>query len=378
MLQLRPFRRRAVAVTAATTLLAGAVIATTVRTASAKTTGATHKITDEKALQQGLDDIVAGGATGALAEVRDDHTVWHGTSGTAVAGTDQPVPADGRFRAGSVTKTFLATVVMQLVAQHRIGLDQPVDTWLPGRIPAGDKITVRDLLGHTSGLYDVTDTLPLNPPSAFLPLRWRTWTSDELVDRAIAQPSLFAPGTEYHYSSTDYEVLGLIIQKATGRSWADEIERRILHPLRLYDTSLPGTNPTIPGPHSHGYLPDDPRPIDITEMNPSVYGSAGSLISTARDLNRFFAALLDGRLLPRPQLHEMTDVVSPSQTGLGLERLQLTCGRIAYGHDGDALGYSTWSFRTADRRHQVTVSMTWGTGRPSDAAKAFVDQALCQ
>ncbi len=372
MPRLRPFRGRAAALSAATALLAGVVVATTVRSATAKTPN-----TDE-ALQQGLARMVAGGATGALAEVRAGDTVWHGTSGTAVAGTTEPVPANGRFRAGSVTKTFLATVVMQLVAQGRIGLDQPVATWLPGRIPAGDKITVRELLGHTSGLYDVTDTLPLNPPSAFLPLRWRTWTSEELVDRAIAQPSLFDPGTDYHYSSTDYEVLGLIVQQVTGRTWAQEIERRILHPLRLYDTSLPGTDPHIRGPHAHGYLPDDPGPIDITEMNPTVYGSAGALISSTHDLNRFFAALLDGRLLPPAQLREMTSVVSPSQSGLGLERLQLSCGRVAYGHDGDALGYSTWSFRTVDRRHQVTVSMTWGTGRPSDAARAFVDEALCQ
>ncbi|GIH15528.1 serine hydrolase domain-containing protein [Rugosimonospora africana] len=232
-------------------------------------------------LGQDLDAVAANGPTGAPV---DGTRVTRATSGSAVAGTDRPVDARGRFRAGSVTKTFVATVVLQLVAEHRLGLDDPVDRWLPGVLPDNDgKITVRELLNHTSGLFDVTDTLPLNPPTDFLPMRWDTWTLPELVDRATANDSLFDPGTDYHYSSTDYLVLGMLIERITGHTYADEISHRILRPLGLHDTTLPGTDPRVAGPHAHDYIPDgNGGVVDITEMNPSVMNAAGELISTSR------------------------------------------------------------------------------------------------
>lgn len=338
-------------------------------------------------LQQDLDAVAANGPTGALVEVVDGARVTRATSGSALAGTSRPVDPRGRFRAGSVTKTFVATVVMQLVADPAYGLrlDDRVDTWLPGLLPDNglpddQKVTVRELLNHTSGLYDVTDTLPLNPPTDFLPLRWRTWTLPELIDRATAHEPVFSPpGSAYNYSNTDYLVLGKLIERVTGNSAEDEVAARILRPLKLHDTTMPGTDPRIPGPHAHAYIPDgNGGVVDITEFNPSVENTAGEVISSADDLNTFTSALLDGRLLPPEQLREMMTVSAPSETGLGLEVLPLSCGKTAYGHDGDSLGVSAWTFTTGDG-HEVTLSVTWGTNRPAKSAvNALLDDALCK
>src|SRR5439155_6714747 len=121
--------------------------------------------------------------------------------------------------------------------------------------------------------------------------RWRTWTADELVQRAVARPPTFPPGSDYSYSNTGYALLGQIVERATGRSYDEEIERRIIRPLRLRDTELPGTSPWIRGPHPHGYVPiaqepgGEPQLVDLTLMNPSMMGASGELISTTRDLD---------------------------------------------------------------------------------------------
>lgn len=130
------------------------------------------------------------------------------------------------------------------------------------------------------------------------------------------------------------------------------------------------------GPHAHGYLPIGVNQlVDITELNPTIMGSAGEMISTTSDLNRFFAALLGGRLLPPPLLRQMRTTALGSKYGLGLITLPLSCGITAYGKNGDAPGYSTWSFDTSRKR--ITVSVTWGTGDPNDAVDVLVDKALC-
>lgn len=317
-------------------------------------------------LQADLNTIVTEGPVSALVEVRDGPRTVRLAAGSNRYGTTEPVDPRGRFRAGSVTKMLVATVVLQLVAEHRLRLADPVDRWLPGLLPTGTSITVRQLLDHTSGLFDYTRTLPLSPPSGYLPLRWTTWTPQELIARATAQPL----GTGYAYSSTGYLVLGLLIHRVTGRPYGQEISRR----LHLRETIFPGVSPRIPGPHAHGYLPGDV--IDITEYNPSVMGAAGELITTASDLNRFTAALLGGRLLPPALLARMKTVVPPSTRGLGLEFLPLSCA-TAYGHSGDALGFSTWTFTSRPGR-TATLSVAWGTNRPSKAAvTALLDHALC-
>jgi D-alanyl-D-alanine carboxypeptidase len=324
-------------------------------------------------LQTDLDAIVAAGPASAVAEVRDGPRSIRLASGNARWGTDEPVDPRGRFRAGSVTKMVVAAAVLQLAAERRLGLDDRVDRWLPG-MPG---VTVRQLLGHTSGLFDYTKTLPLKPPSAFVPLRWKTWTPSQLVARGLAQPRSFPPGEGFEYSSTGYIILGMLIERVTGRPYGEEISRRILRPLHMRETSFPGTGTRIPGPHAHAYVPDGyGGVIDVTEINPSVMGASGELITTAADLNRFTSALLDGRVLPSPWLRRMKSVVPPSTRGLGLEVVPLSCGE-AYGHMGDALGASAWTFAVRPSR-TVTLSVMWGTGRPANTAvNAFLDDALC-
>lgn len=336
-------------------------------------------------LQQRLDDLVAAYAVGALAEVRADREVWRGTSGVAEIGRTRPVPATGRFRIGSVTKAFVATVVLQLVAEGRLRLEDTVEKWLPGVVPGGDRIPVRQLLNHTSGLFDYKQTLTGPPQPEFLEYRWRTWTASELIERAVARPPVFEPpGREFSYSNTNYLVLGEIIEKVTGRSYGTEIERRLIRPLGLHGTEVPGTSPWIRGPHSHGYVPiqqgNGLRLVDFTVMNPSLFGAAGEMTSTARDLNQFFRALLGGRLLPRRLLAEMkTPAVEGRNYGLGLAWRDTSCGLRIYGSDGDSISYQTWSFQTENGRRQATVALSPNfQGDTDDAVDAFLDSAVCR
>ncbi|MFI1038034.1 serine hydrolase domain-containing protein [Streptomyces hygroscopicus] len=400
---------------------------------------------DGSALQAALDRVTATGAIGAVAEVRQGDAVWRGSSGKSRLNGRQPAPANGRFRAGSVTKTFTATVVLQLVGEgrlgrvskvapsarragpaasgacdrkaegrprsgptrtipttqrarvpgvagqaglskHALGLSDTAERWLPGLVPAlgGDRITVRDLLQHASGLPEYTDgLLDGDAPRD----RFRTWTPAELVRRAVKdgnrdRPLLFPPGTDHHYSNTDYIVLGMIIEKVTGRSYRTEIDQRIIRPLGLRDTRLPGSSPFITGPHSHGYEPVEKAdgtlvPVDFTTVNMSVAGAAGEIISTTADLDRFFRTLLSGSLLRPAELREMTADTSGGW-GLGLEIATLPCGTIV-GHGGGTPGYRTVSFHTLDGTRQVTVDWTdWGTDADAGpAALALMTAALC-
>ncbi|MEV6305545.1 serine hydrolase domain-containing protein [Actinoplanes sp. NPDC051861] len=323
-------------------------------------------------LQNRLDRVVAAGAVGAIAEVRRKHDLWRGASGAAEYGTTRPVPIDSRFRIGSVTKTFVAVVVLQLVAEGRLRLD---DTVFPGRA-----VTVRHLLGHTSGVPDYRPTLPMPPSPGFFANRWRTWTPDELIGRVATLPPVFEePGSKFDYSNTNYLLLGKIIENVTGHPYAKEIERRVTGPLRLRGTSLPGTSPRLRGPHPHGYVPGETGLVDLTEMNPSVMGAGGEMISTTADLQRFLARLLGGHLLPDRLLAKMkTPGTATRDYGLGLSWWTTSCGLRVYGNDGDALAYQTWTFATEDASRLVTVAVTPDfTADLDDAVEAFVDAAIC-
>ncbi len=344
-------------------------------------------------LQRALDDVVSDGkATAALAELDESGaTTWRGTSGVSDLATRAPVRADGRFRAGSVLKPFVATVLLQLVAEGRLGLDDPVDRHLPAavEVPAGDVITVRQLLNHTGGLYEYLDDARFDHTEAEIPHwlaveRWQHHSPRDLVAIAVGHPPYSRPGEGFHYSNTDYVLAGLVVEKVTGHPYADEITRRILRPLGLTHTSLPGDNPFIPGPHTHAYLKLSTGHVDITEINPTVYGAAGSLISTAADLDRFHAALLGGRLLrPAEQaaLLRTVDTGSPTQAyGLGLTRLRTPCEPL-WGHSGEAAGFQTLLVGTADGRRQVTLSYTpydpAGSEALERAVLAFATKAVC-
>lgn len=286
---------------------------------------------------------------GVLAQVwSPDRTVDMAIGAGDLRSGEAPRP-DARFRAGSITKTFLATAVLQLAAEHRLRLDDTVERWLPGLVDGkgndGRRITLRMLLNHTSGLFDYTTDKELHQsyerdPAQRLPPR-------TLVRVAVSHPPLFQPGKGWNYSDTDYVLLGLVIQRVTGRSYVDEITRRIIRPLGLRSTYFPGGSSSIAPPFLHGYRRSGSGAVeDATTLNTSFAPGSGDLISTVGDLNRFGSALLAGRLLPRPLLRQMLTPVPQSRAGsdmdkygLGVIVTKLPCGVTVYGHGGTLDGY---------------------------------------
>ncbi|MFD4527576.1 serine hydrolase domain-containing protein [Streptomyces sp. NPDC058470] len=328
------------------------------------------------------------GGPGALVEVRDLRGSAVLTSGVADVKSHAPVRRDSRFRIGSMTKPFVATVMLQLVGEHRVVLDAPVERYLPGVVRGhgndGRVITVRQLLQHTSGVPDVLDYLS---PQEIVKDPLAHHDTRDLVNIALAHPPTFEPGTGWRYSNTGYLLAGMIIEKATGHTYGEEIRRRIITPLGLRETFVPGDASAIPGPHPRGYVrPGEDAPLmDITAVNPSVAGSGGEMISSGTDLNRFLDALVRGRLLQPAALREMmktrpTGNPDGRAYGLGLESRPLPCGGLYWGHTGDFLGYETAGGATVDGR-QATVMVNLdpgGSDAQSDDMKAAVQTALCE
>ncbi|GLZ41051.1 serine hydrolase domain-containing protein [Actinokineospora sp. NBRC 105648] len=313
---------------------------------------------DRRVVQAALDKLVTDGAAGVQVRVTDGRDRFTARAGVAELGTNRPVPLDGRFRAGSITKVLTSTVVLQLVGEGKVGLDTAVSAYLPGLLRDGDRITVRQLLQHTSGLYNYTDALPLEPDE-FEAIRYRHWQPREFVDIANAHPPVFAPGTAYEYSNTNYIVAGLLIERVTRQSYERAVEQRVLRPLGLRDTSVPDRALDIQGPHAHGYTALAGRPNDITRLSPSIAGSAGALVSTTADLDRVIDALLDGRLLAPAQLAEMTKVLPfTNGYGLGLAVTPSPCGVETWGHPGGIAGYASVVLSTRDTHTRLEVSVT--------------------
>ncbi|MEU7023865.1 serine hydrolase domain-containing protein [Streptomyces sp. NPDC046203] len=374
--------RRKAASTA--TVLAGAVLAT----------GALFPPTASAAkpdpVQNSLNALVADdGIPAALASVtdREGRTRTY-TAGVGDLKTGAKVPRDGQVRAGSNTKPFTAVVVLQLVAEKKVALDAPVDTYLPGLLRGegidGRHITVRQLLQHTSGLPEYMDA----PVFADFPaVRYRYFEPRDLLDGALEQKAHFVPGAKWEYSNTNYLVAGLIIQKVTGRPVGEEIGRRIIDRIGLRHTYFPAPGETtVHEPHPKGYEreEDDGPLVDYTTMDMSMGWAAGALVSTNSDLNRFFAALLGGELLPPAQLAQMRTTVPAEgrgpgvRYGLGLTSTPLSCGGVYWGHGGTALGYRTRGGVTEDGRAAGIAVTTAPTGAASQRVEAAVDTALCR
>ncbi|WP_067832682.1 serine hydrolase domain-containing protein [Actinomadura kijaniata] len=364
------------------TLALAAVVALTGATA-------TRADADQTRLDRLMDRLTTvDGGPGALLHLRDRHGDTVLTSGVADVDSRAPIPRDSRFRIGSLTKPFVATVVLQLVGERRVSLDAPVERYLPDVVAGyGDperKITVRQLLQHTSGLPDYLDHLDprevLKDPLAHHDLR-------DLVNLALAQPPTSKPGESWDYSNTNYMLAGMLIEKVTGRTWTQEVRRRVITPLGLRATSAPGDDPAIPGPHPRGYVrPGKDAPLmDLTAINPSVAGPSGGMISSGADVDRFLGALVNGRLLRPAQQREMmrtrpTGDSGERAYGLGLESRQLPCGGLYWGHGGDIFGYETASGATVGGA-QATVMVNLdpgGSDAQSEDMRTTVQTALCQ
>ncbi len=336
------------------------------------TTSTAHAAPDRDALRQAMTALTAAGAAGVQVRVHDEHGDWAGSAGVRTLHGGK-VPTDGRYRVGSITKTFVATVVLQLVDEGELALDDPVSTYLP-EYGLDPRITVRMLLQHTSGLFNYTgEPRPDGTIEPGIPLygndyaenRFRTYHPDELIAVALAKPARFEPGTSWSYSNTNYILAGQLVERLTGTSYATQIRQRILRPLGLRETVLPGAWPGIPGPHAHGYYAyrqgDRLRVLDVTRVNPTWAGAAGEIISTTRDLDRFIAALFAGRLLSADLLAEMREPLQLDPIngyGLGLETANVgpECGGVYQGHTGRVHGYQSYLFSNGDERFEISVT----------------------
>lgn len=364
---------------------AAAAVAVGVMTMGALAPPAASAATRPHTVQRGLNALVhTDGVPAALASVKDRGGRTRAyTAGVGDLATGAKVPRDGQVRVGSNTKTFTAVVVLQLVGEGKIGLDAPVDAYLRGLVRGdgidGRQITVRQLLQHTSGLPNY---------SKYLSDDIRYYDPRELLDLALQHKADFAPGTNWAYSNTNYLVAGLIVQKVTGRSLAEEIDQRVIKRIGLRHTYFPAPGEEmIRERHPRGYYQDSAGAplVDATEWDPSWAWAAGQMVSTNSDLNRFFSALLAGRLLPKAQLEQMRTTVPASypfpagaRYGLGLVSTPLSCGGVYWGHGGSMTGYETRGGVTEDgRAANVAVTM-----QPSQAVKermdGVVETALCR
>ncbi|WP_433654132.1 serine hydrolase domain-containing protein [Nocardia sp. CA-128927] len=354
----------------------------------------------ENVLRRDVDAIVAIGVTGVQARVVDgggDRVAVAGKSDIAAA---EQVSPNGFFRIGSVTKSLVATVVLMLVGEGRLGLDDTVQRWLPDMVRGngndGDLITVRQLLQHASGIHDVMPDF--STPESYYRLRYEVRTPEQTVAAAIGHAPDFAPGTGWSYANSGYVLLGMIIEQVRKRPWYDEVRSRIIEPLGLRDTRWPGDSPTLPAPHAKAYQQyevDGPL-TDVTEVLDA--DASDGYLSTTADIGTFYRSLLSGKLLRPERLAQMQATVPVDgvigqvwpgiRDGLGLFSVPLSCGGTYWMHNGGLEGYITETGVTADGSRSAVVSMSTALAAGEDitrskgfeqqrAATALVDRALC-
>lgn len=286
-------------------------------------------------------------------------------------------PSD-RFRIASVTKVFIATLVLQLVAADALKLEHPVERFLPGVLPGGDRIRVRHLLNHTSGLFDYMEDravlAPYERDPSFL------WQPRDLVALAANRPLLHAPGARWAYSNTNYVALGLIAEEVVGEPLSEQLRKRIFEPLGLRRTMF-ATTPHVDGRFMHAYIRDrSGRLADTSGVSPSFAWASGAIVSSANDVVRFLSALLGGKLLPPPLLKAMRTTVPVrddyfiSAYGHGLYAMRTSCG-LVWGHDGEMFGYQAAAF-ARERGRRVVVVAANASGEPW-WVKSVVEAALC-
>lgn len=328
-----------------------AVIAACAVASAVATTAAASAPPRHEKLQRALDKQVTDGAAGGILLVRHGERTRVFTSGVADRATRARVRSTDRFRIGSLTKTFVGAAVLQLVGEGRLGLDDTVEQWLPRAVPNGAAMTVRQLLNHTSGLFDYFNDERVMAPYTGGNLSYR-YTPERLLALATAHAPLFAPGSRHEYNNTGYVVLELIVARATGRSLGDELERRIFKPLRLRHTSY-GRGPRRLGRNAHPYARLDGRLTDLNALDLSFEAASGAIVSTAGDVARFYRALVGGRLLRPALLDAMQTVVTPGRHdyGLGIEKQSLPCG-TGWGHTGATPGSTSTAWSTADGLHE--------------------------
>ncbi|GAA2263445.1 serine hydrolase domain-containing protein [Streptomyces amakusaensis] len=371
--------------------LLAAAVAVTAFAAPAQAQDQSSKAPRHTATQQAMDATVASGIPGVVAQSRDGQRVWKGTSGVGNRETGKARGKNDRFRIASITKTFVATVLLQMEAEGKLDLDDTVEKHLPGLVSGngndGSKITVRQLLNHTSGIFNYTSDPEYGAKyligESFLQHRYDTLAPEFHVSVAMKHRPGFEPGTSFSYSNTNYVLAGLIIEKVAGNTYEHEVAERIIKPLGLKSTSQPGDSPHMPRPSGRAYsklLLDQPtaKIHDVTEMNGSQGWADGDIISTTGDLNRFFKALITGKVLPPEQLKAMKTTVSAPDWGpdtgygLGIIKSRTSCGTQLWGHGGGIFGSLSNVVTTEDGSRQFSYNLNgdWATQSSPDINEA--------
>lgn len=341
-------------------------------------------------LSGALEKLCRAGMPGVFAEVREGDHIWRGAAGVADVSSGRPVTSDMRHRVGSISKTFTAAAVLQLIENGEIGLDAPIGRYLPRLVPGerGDTITVRMLLNHTSGLaeylpyaYSSLKAFPClaaTTPKSIDDNRFTRFHPTELIELGVSAPPVAAPGsTPGVYSNTNYQILCQLLEHVTGRSAERHIRQSVIERARLCDTELP-TGPDISGPHSKMYeawfgMIDPPKDYSVYDM--SWVGPAASLISTVADLNRFYGLLLAGEIVGEESLTQMRRTVpvisfegKKIEYGLGLHKLEVPAHGTFWGHDGTVWGAGTMTMTRADGKRQMSIAFNLTRWNELDAS----------
>ncbi len=311
---------------------------------------------DTDAMQTALEAMLPEYGPGLVAMLSEGGTeLFAGAVGYADVSAGRTSDVHDRFRIGSITKTYVATVALQLAAEGTLSLGDTLERHLPGLVPGGAGISVQTLLRLRSGIPDYVMALVGNPPDPANLQRY--WTPRQLVALALAQPDRRPPDAAFRYSNTDYVLLGLIIEAATAERLDVHLWQRIFAPLGLRESDVPAVDPYLRGPHATGYLrlPGAPQ-LEFSTLSPSESWASGAIVSTPAEVVRFFDALFDGTLLDPHHLAAMLDMQPVDATrgyGCGLHRYTWPDGRHLYGHRGAVPGFTSAALRSTTGRTLV-------------------------
>ncbi|WP_299534238.1 serine hydrolase [uncultured Streptomyces sp.] len=342
---------------------------------------------DHAATLAALRTLQAAAGPGAAVHAGTDGEDWTLSAGTGTYGAARPIREDEHFLIGSQTKSFTATVVLQLADEGRVDLDAPVETYLPGVVTGngydGTRITVRHLLRHTSGIASYSPGLPgsftVQPPRR----PDGTYDPREVVRTGLTFDPVSVPGAAYTYSNTNYVILGLLVEAVTGAPVREAVRSRLIEPLGLARTFFPAPGErTLPLPAVTGYHGARLGGLYLWYtaeiLDPSLYGSAGAMVSTLEDVTAFYTSLLAGELLSPASLAEMKEVSDPG-SGVGLSSKVMSCGITAWGHSGMLPGYFSYTMVTEDGRHaSAMTNAAFQINPPSAQMLKVVDTALCE
>lgn len=343
-------------------LCAGVFVAGVMVAGCASDSFTTPAGSDERVVEA-AEAMIEKGAVAVVVDVRDGEEATQFELGEADLDTGRAPRADDPVRVASITKTAVATAVLRLAEAGEIGLDDPIDDYLPGVLEEHGEVTVRQLLNHTSGLPDYTTPLFADVESVRA-AQTQVFTDTDHVTAALQQEWLAEPGTEFHYSNTNYAVLGMLIAETSGQSPATFIQAEVFEPAGMTSTSFP-EGPEMPEDTLRGYLTVDGERLDMTEFEPSVWSWGASMVSTAPDVTAMMQALNSGELLEPDSLEQMRDLGTAGY-GLGLLGGVDPCDRtaLAFGQRGNGFGYNTYSIASADGSRAATVTWTGGTEDP--------------